>query len=289
MRDGQDWPHREASRFVDAAGIRWHVQTMGKGPVILLVHGTGASSHSWRELCSLLARDFTVVVPDLPGHGFSGMPARDGLSLPGMAAGLASLLEALELEPELAVGHSAGAAVLLRAAIDGKICPRLIISVNGALLPLRSPVGQFFSPLAKILATSSLVPQLMSWRAASRRAVERLLAGTGSKLESEGVTLYARLFQDPAHVAGALGMMASWDLDPLAADLPRLKVPLILVAGGEDRAISPDDAFRVRSLIPEAMVEYMPGLGHLAHEERPRAIHQIILEAARGRALLPAA
>ena len=102
-RDGRDWPNREASRFVQAGGLRWHVQVIGAGPPLLLVHGTGAATHSWRGLVPLLAPYFTVIAPDLPGHGFTGRPAARGLSLPGMAAGLAALLDALDLDPVLAM------------------------------------------------------------------------------------------------------------------------------------------------------------------------------------------
>ena len=114
-RDGADWPHRDASHFVQAAGIRWHVQMLGRpagtAPVILLVHGTGAASHSWRDVAPLLARDATVVVPDLPGHGFTETPPRARLSLPRMAADLVALLQVLGVRPDLAAGHSAGLAV----------------------------------------------------------------------------------------------------------------------------------------------------------------------------------
>jgi len=81
--DGQDWPNRDCSRFMTAAGLRWHVQCAGTGPVCLLLHGTGASTHSFRDLLPQLAQTFTVVAPDLPGHGFTERP-RDlaGLSLP---------------------------------------------------------------------------------------------------------------------------------------------------------------------------------------------------------------
>ncbi|MEM7397688.1 MAG: alpha/beta fold hydrolase, partial [Pseudomonadota bacterium] len=111
-RDGRNWPNREASRFVDAAGIKWHVQVMGNGPVVLLVHGTAASSHSFGDLAKLLYNGFTVVVPDLPGHGFTNLPPASRLSLPSMAADLSALMLALELSPSLVVGHSAGAAIL---------------------------------------------------------------------------------------------------------------------------------------------------------------------------------
>src|SRR5262245_57971047 len=114
--DGRDWPNHNASRFVEAAGYRWHVQVMGEGPVALLAHGTGAATHSWRMLMPLLAQHFTVVAPDLPGHGFTQSPPGHRLSLVGMAQDLAALCKTLGVSPPLALGHSAGAAILARMA-----------------------------------------------------------------------------------------------------------------------------------------------------------------------------
>ena len=67
-----------------------------------------------RDLAPLLARSFTVVAPDLPGQGFTGLPGPERLSLPGMADGVAELTRVLGVDPAVAVGHSAGAAVLAR-------------------------------------------------------------------------------------------------------------------------------------------------------------------------------
>src|ERR1700744_2846510 len=128
-------PHREPSRFVEAAGYRWHVQIMGSGPIALLAHGTGAATHSWRALAPLLAKDFTVVAPDLPGHGFTESPQAYRLSLSGMAQDLAALCRTLAIKPRIAIGHSAGAAILVRMALDRSIEPSLIVSLNGAFLP----------------------------------------------------------------------------------------------------------------------------------------------------------
>lgn len=136
---GLDWPNREASRFVDSAGLRWHVQQMGRGETLLLVHGTGASTHSWRDVAPLLARHYHVLAPDLPGHAFTSTRGADGQSLPAMAAALAELLRTLDVTPRWVVGHSAGAAILARLCIDQAISPRLFISLNGALLPLGKP------------------------------------------------------------------------------------------------------------------------------------------------------
>jgi magnesium chelatase accessory protein len=275
-REGLGWPLRAYSRFVPAAGLRWHVQVLGSGPAVLLVHGTGAATHSWRGLAPLLAQRFTVVAPDLPGHGFTELPPPDRLSLPGMADALSGLLAALGTRPTLVVGHSAGAAVLARMCLDGRIAPQALVSLNGALLPLRGFPGQIFAPLAKLLAWTGLVPQLFAWHAGDRAVIERLLRDTGSTLDAEGVELYARLARNPGHVAAAFGMMAHWDLEPLVRDLLRLRPALVLVVGTNDRTIPPEEAARVRALVPTATVVRLPGLGHLAHEERPQEVAAII-------------
>ncbi len=64
-----DWPHADCSRFVDTGDVRWHVQEMGQGPTLLLLHGTGAFLHSWSELMTLLAQSHHVIAVDLPGQG----------------------------------------------------------------------------------------------------------------------------------------------------------------------------------------------------------------------------
>ena len=278
-RDGRDWPHREHSRFVQAGGQRWHVQVWGSGPPLLLLHGTGASTHSWRDVAPLLASRFTVVVPDLPGHGFTDLPVAGRLSLPGMAWGVRKLLAALDIAPALAAGHSAGAAVMLRSCLDGGIAPRAAVSVNGALLPMRGLPGHLFAPIARIVASVPIVPLLLSWRALDRAKVERLIRDTGSTISPEGINYYARLMQSARHIKGALGMMAQWNLQPLARDLPRLATPLTLLIGDKDKAIPPAEADRIGSLLPKTTIVHDPNSGHLTHEEDPALAARVIEEA----------
>lgn len=275
--DGADWPNREASRFVEAAGMRWHVQVMGSGPVLLLLHGTGASTHSWRDVVPRLAGHFTVVAPDLPGHAFTQPPAKQSLSLPGMAAGVAMLLRALNLVPIRAAGHSAGAAVLVRMAVERLFAPDDLISFNGAFFPVSGVAGQFFSPLAKAVAGASMIQKMFA-RMADRKAVERLLRDTGSNIDAKGITLYQRLFSNEGHVAGTLGMMAAWDLHWVPQDLRNLPLPMTLVAASNDHTVPPAATAAAAQLIPQANVLTMKGLGHLAHEEDPATAAAIIAE-----------
>ena len=288
-RDGRDWPNRQASRFVEAAGLRWHVQVAGQGPVLLLAHGTAASTHSWRALMPLLAPHFTVVAPDLPGHGFTSMPAAGRLSLPGMAEALGALVRALGMPPDHAAGHSAGAAVLVRMALDGRIAPESLVGLNAALMPIGREHSEFFSRSAKLLTGLPFVPQVFAWGASNRSVAERLLRDTGSTIEPRGVELYTRLFRRSGHLAAALGMMANWDLKPLLRDLPRLRPPLTLVVGARDRTIPPADAQRVKEVLRSARIVSLPGLGHLAHEERPEQVAEIVRRVAAEAVPAPAA
>ena len=184
-----------------------------------------------------------------------------------MARDLSALLAAMGVSPALAVGHSAGAAILARMCLDGLVSPAGLVSLNGAFLPLGGSAGQWFAPLARVMAGLPVLPQVFAWRARDRRVVERLLAGTGSRLDAAGVALYARVVGNADHAGAALRMMAHWDLAPLVRDLPALRVPLMLVVGAQDRAIPPGDAARVAAMVAGASVVSMPGLGHLSHEE----------------------
>ncbi len=287
-RDGGDWPNRDASRFVVAGDLSWHVQQLGQGPVVLLLHGTGASTHSWRDFGPLLARHFTVIAPDLPGHAFTDPLPAGHATLGAMSRALGTLVEVLGVAPEMVIGHSAGAAIAARMSLDRLHDARAIISLNGALLPLPGVPGIVFAPLARMLAATPFAARLFAWRARDQGAVARLVASTGSTLDETGVALYARLVQSPGHVASVLDMMASWDLATMQRDLPRLVPLLALVVGDRDHTVPMSEAERVRGLLPSARSIVLPGLGHLAHEEAPAVVARVVLDVARTAGIAPA-
>lgn len=276
-REGPHWPHGHCSRFVKVRGMDWHVQVAGSGPALLLLHGTGASTHSWRDLIAPLATRFTVVAPDLPGHGFTSPPAtRQGYALPDVARSIAALLRELGITATWVMGHSAGAAIAVRMAVELNMAFRHIIAVNGALLPLRGMPVPAFSLAARLLSAAGLVPSLVARRASDSNAVRRLIANTGSRIGPEGVAYYKTLMADPGHVKAVLSMMGQWDLRLMEQDLPRLGTPLLLAVGGNDRTVPPAEAERVRALAPNARIKLFAGLGHLAHEERPDLFIEIL-------------
>jgi magnesium chelatase accessory protein len=167
--------------------------------------------------------------------------------------------------------------VLVRMTLDGLVAPESIVSINGAMLPLSGIPRWIFAPMAKLLANTPIIPRLVARRARRAAAIEKLIADTGSRLDLTGIRLYQQLVQIPEHVAGALSMMANWDLVSLARDMTELRTPLQLLTASGDRTISPADAERVCAMTSCARIGSLGQLGHLAHEERPRIVsHEII-------------
>lgn len=278
--EGRDWPNRDASRFVEADGLMWHVQIMGAGPVLLLLHGTGAATHSWRALAPLLAESFTVIALDLPGHGFTATPReRSKFSLPAIAQSVRSLLLELQATPDALVGHSAGAAIAVRMALDGAAPRAGIVGINAALLPFPGPMGPLAPLMARMLFYNPFSLGLFAHRASRPGAVAALMRSTGSSLDPAGVEFYERLFRTPAHLEATIALMAHWDLSALRAALPDLRAPLTLIVGDNDRAVPPATAYAVQRLVKHAKIVTAKGLGHLAHEEQPEAIAELILGA----------
>lgn len=277
--DGASWPNREASRLLTIGTVRWHVQVLGPAgaPVILLLHGTGASSHSYRDLLPILSKEFRVIAPDLPGHAFTRAAGSD-LSLEGMARATARLLETLQARPAIAVGHSAAAAILMQMALDGTIAPMRIIGLNSALKPIEGDA--IFSPLAKLLFLNPFVPRAFSSWARMSGAAERLLARTGSRIDQRGREIYSLLLSSPAHVAGALGMMANWDLASLRRRMRQMPCPVTLIAAEDDGMVPASVAREACPLLPDCELVVLPKDGHLLHEADPQLAARLILERA---------
>jgi magnesium chelatase accessory protein len=277
-RDGGDWPNASHSRFVDAGGLRWHVQEFGEGDTLLLFHGAGAATHSWRDLAPLLGRRAHVLAVDLPGHGFSSRPPAEQLTLPGVADAVAALLAELALQPRFTIGHSAGAALALFMTLSGLLAPDRLISLNGAHLPLRGFPAWLYSPIARFISESRNLPRWFAWRARNRRVVENLMNGTGSRLDERGLNLYWKLARSPSHVSAALGLMAGWDVRIIDRELSGLARPITLITGDNDLTVPPADSLRVRERVADAHWISQPGLGHLAHEERPEETAELIVQ-----------
>lgn len=274
------WPNAQFSRFEDEGGYRWHVQDMPgpaqNAPICLMIHGTGASTHSWRDVMPLLAAHYRVIAIDLPGHGFTRPNMTQRVSLPGMATSLNSLLEHFAVTPDLIVSHSAGTAIALEMIAQGQQSVPLI-GFTPALKPFPGIAAELFPQLAKMLFTNPFMSIIFSRMARGVGQTEKFLArATGSAIDREGLSQYEMLFSHSGHCDGALRMMANWRLDHLQKKLPDIDAPVLLLHAQNDKAIPPDSVIEAAKPLPHCTLKSLDDLGHLAHEEQPDKAVQII-------------
>ncbi|GMN02964.1 alpha/beta fold hydrolase BchO [Erythrobacter sp. MTPC3] len=289
-REGKIWPHRDASEFVRSGPATWHVQQMGdpEKPALLLLHGTGASVHSWRGLMPLLAETHRVIAPDLPRHAFTAGHSPDDMSLPRMARTIARLLDTLDVRPAAIIGHSAGAALALQLALDHEYRGP-VIGLSSALRPFPGLAAQLFPAVAKLLFVNPLVPRLFSGAAALSGDSDRFIyRATHSHIDAKGLACYEALLSNPRHTKGALAMMANWDLPTLRTRMGEIGNPVLMIHGDKDAAIPLDWAVEAQGWLQNAQLEVMEGLGHLAHEEAPDAAAAHISKFLSDHAIAPA-
>jgi magnesium chelatase accessory protein len=262
-------------RFVSSGRLTWYLQEAGAGPGVLLVHGAGASADSFRALLPRLAVRHRVIAVDLPGHARTRAHPEFQPRLAHVAAALGELLSQLSFEPDLVIGHSAGAAILVRMALDGLISPSLVVGLAAALVPFSGAANVLFPAAARALASSSLAPLLLSHGLTDAR-VERLVKATGSTLDRASLAHYQRLAQQPAHVAGVLAMLSQWDLTTLPDELEHLRVRLLLIAGQNDRAVPAPQLVAIARRLTNARCRVVSCAGHLLHEEQPEAVLELL-------------
>lgn len=273
------WPHAEASRFIRSGRYRWHLQRFGAGPVLVLLHGTGASAHSFAELARLLARDFEVVMVDLPGHGFTATPMIDMPSPEAIASDLARLFEAEGIRPEAFVGHSAGAVVADALRMACAADDALLVSINGAFRPFGGVARVVAPAMARIMYLNPLNAILFAQGARNKERVRALIRQTGSDVPDENVDFYARLLAYPGHISGTLGLMANWNLDGVEDRMIERDRPALFIVGDRDTAVPPAVSVRLAEAMSQAELVRIPEAGHLVHEESPAGVAQEVMAA----------
>lgn len=273
-----DWPFKAQSSLVSTGRQRFWVIDTGPrdAPALLLLHGTGASGHSFARTIPGLAQHYRTITPDLPGHGCSAKGFAGRLGLDAMAQDLWTLLDTLAISPNAIIGHSAGAAIGLRMA-ELRPVPQ-VIGLNAALGEFDGAAAFLFPILARGLATLPFAATAITAFFGRPGTVDRILAGTGSPLDAEGRARYLTLVRDPDHVTGALGMMAEWRLQGLLNRLPQTATKVTLIASEGDRAVPAQVSIDAAKRIPGAELHLLPKLGHLAHEETEDGLSALILK-----------
>ena len=270
------WPNRSNSEFIKSDNYNWHIQKFGStGKKLLLIHGTGASSHSWYPLIENLNLEFEILCLDLPGHGFTRALAKQKKQLMTIVDQIFLLLRNIDFYPNIIMGHSAGAAVAYELAKKIETKPNTI-AINAAFGQFSGLAGVAFPYFAKIASSTTIPARFLSLLASKEEIVRKLLASTGSIIPELQIKCYQYLFSNTEHVDGTLQMMADWDLGYFLDRLPEETAPIHFLVGDKDTTVPPHISKSWDQSMPNSSLTQFNGLGHLLHEESPSAVSSIL-------------
>jgi len=266
----RDFPIQHVSLHGHRVGYRM----AGEGPLIVLIHGITSRSDVWLEAMAVLADRYTVVAPDLLGHGRSAKPRGD-YSLGAYASGARDLLGVLGFERGTVVGHSLGGGIALQFAYQfPEYTERLVLVSSGGL-------GTEVHPLlrAGALPGSELVMPLIApaWAVRAGAAVADFLRRFGVQAGpdlAEAARGYASLADRDAREAFLHTLRAVVDLEGQrvsATDRLYLaeRLPTLLIWGTDDPIIPIDHARAAQARIPESRLVEIAGAGHWPQLDDP--------------------
>jgi len=249
-------------------------RTAGEGPVVLLIHGMAGSASTWKQVMPRLADRFTVVAPDLLGHGRSDKPAGD-YSLGAFASMLRDLLVALGHEHATVVGQSLGGGVAMQFSYQyPERCERLMLVGSGGLGPEVNPILRLLTlPGAELVLRVACAAPVRG----TVEAVGGLAAHVGLRpapVVSELWRSYASLGDDATREAFLRTLRAVVDPRGQAVSAANrlhlaAEVPTLIVWGDADPIIPLDHAYAAHASIPGSRLEVFEGVGHYPHCEAP--------------------
>lgn len=260
------------SDFIELDGQLLHLRDEGPRsdtlPLVLL-HGTGASLHTWEAWAAALSRSRRVISLDLPGAGLSGADAQDDYHAAHQVALLGRLLDRLHLGRVLLAGQGRGGDLAWRLALAQPARVAGLVLIASPLLA--TPTGT--RPLALQLADTPGLRQLGRW-VLPRRLVEDTLVslyGDPARLRADAVDrTYELLLRDGNRVA----LMHQQDQAPVPATPAELAAPhppTLILWGEQDRLTPPAAARALQQALPDSELRVLPGLGHLPQQEDPAA------------------
>jgi pimeloyl-ACP methyl ester carboxylesterase len=268
-------------RYVTIHGHRRGFVRLGSGPVLLLLHGLGANHTTWLPVLDSLARRYTVIAPDLLGHGVSDKPRAD-YSVGGFANGMRDLLTVLKVDKVTVVGHSFGGGVAMQFAYQfPERTERLVLVGSGGLGPeVSTAIRAITTPGFHQVMGLLTLPGVRHVGGAGLRALSR--TGVKEFRDFDEVAEIYQSFRDPAaraairHVVRAV---VDWQGQIVTmADRAYLTdaMPICVIWGDEDRVIPTSHAGRAAELAPKARVEIMPNAGHFPHKDHPERFAELL-------------
>jgi len=264
-------------------GHRVSYRRAGWGPVVVLIHGITGSSLTWEHVIEPLAERYTVVAPDLLGHGESAKPRGD-YSLGAYASGIRDLLAAIGHDRATVVGHSLGGGVAMQMAYQfPERCERLVLVSSGGLgrevhLLLRAAALPGSEIVLPLLASQGLIGRLDSVGAFLGRLglragsdLDEMWRGFSSLQDAGARAAFIHTLRTILDPGGQ--RVSAVDRLYLAAEMPSL-----IVWGERDPIIPFRHGLRASETMPGSRLVSFPQAGHFPHRDDPRRFVNTLLD-----------
>ena len=269
---------QDSSRFVEVQGVRVHYHDLGRGPVLMLLHGSGPGASGWSNFsrnAEVLAERFRVIIPDLPGFGQSDVKPVDA-KVPNWWTDITrALMDALDIAQAHIVGNSMGGMVALKLALEspGRLDRMILMGPGGG------------SPVFTTWPTPGILNLVSAYEGEGVTAA-KVKAFISACLFDQSVITEALVAQrleaatDPRIVAqppmrpGPGGPPEDLWRD---ARLTRLPHETLILWGREDRVLPLDNGMILFKQIPRAQLQVIPQCGHWVMWERPELFNRVAL------------
>ncbi len=264
-------------RDVHVRGVSLHVAQAGAGPPLLLLHGWPQHWFSFHKLIPALAREYTVIAPDMRGWGWSDAP-RDAMAKATFAADIVALLDHEGLDRVRVLGHDWGGYTAFLLALDHPDRIERMVALD-IVPPWPSPprLSNLAIPvflLYQVLLASPLGPVVLTRSGRFVRTIIRAGSGPDTRWTDDELDVYADVLRDPARARASSACYRTFLTSELLASTrggyrPRqLEVPSLLLMG------SASALWRISRPVPSRnlAIDVIPRGGHFLAEEAPEAV-----------------
>ncbi len=255
------------SRFMQAAGVRLHLRDTGprNAPAVVLLHGFGASLHTWEAWAEPLSADRRVIRLDLPGFGLTGPDPTGNYTDARTAEVLAALMDALGVPRASLVGSSMGGRIawFFAATEPERVDKLVLMAPDGFAGP-----GREYGKTPAVPLVAKLLPYVLPIRLL-RAALARTYGDPAAVLTEDVFARYRDMLLAPGVCRAMVARMGQGVLAEPEPLLRRIRAPTLLVWGEKDALVPFRTAADYAKALPDSATVSFPGLGHVPHEEAP--------------------
>ena len=280
-----------AGQFLEVSGVRLHYVERGSGTPLVLLHGNGSMIQDFETsgLIDLAAKNYRVIVFDRPGFGHSDRPRNVVWTPAAQAELINSALERLGVSHAIVLGHSWGASVAVALALTYPNLVKGLVLASGYYYPsLRPDVVAMSAPAVPLVGdvlryTISPIVSRVMWPL----LMTKIFGARPVPKKFEGFPKEMALRPSQIRASATESALMLPDAFHYRDEYENLKMPLVIVAGDEDRLVDIDaQSARLHLDVPQSRFHRVPGAGHMIHQTATGAVMSAIDEVAIARSAL---